>query len=74
MSRSSIGTNMKQIYMQQVFCGMSILERDRKLMEIIKLHSNEIFECNNVNKTIQNIIGKKRSEHIVQLSKKISDE
>lgn len=36
MSRSSIGANIKQIYMQQVFCGMSILERDRKLMEIIK--------------------------------------
>ena len=74
MRRSSIGASMKQIYMQQVFCGMSILERDRKLMEIIKLHSNEIFDCNNVNKTIQNIIGKKRSEHIVQLRKKISDE
>ena len=67
MTKTNIGMLLKIIYMDHVHKQISEDDRDKRLIGIIKAYSDIIFENDMVCKTIRNIIGQKRSTHLMSL-------
>ena len=67
MNKTNIGILMKKIYMDHVHKLISEDDRDKRLISIIEAYSDIIIENDMVCKTIKQIIGQKRSTHLMSL-------